>query len=68
MVQLFPSNIKVTGISLTYNATYSLCSSLLPLLFIGLFTTQPAMVAIAGGIAGGLGLLTARAYRQHPLF
>ncbi len=67
MVQLFPPEVKVTGISLTYNATYSLCSATLPILFIGLFTTQPLMIVGLGGGAALIGLLTARIYRHSLL-
>lgn len=36
IVRLFPAQLKVSGISIVYNLTYSLCSSIFPILFISL--------------------------------
>lgn len=36
IVRLFPANLKVSGISIVYNITYSLASSIFPILFISL--------------------------------
>ncbi len=64
IVQLFPSNMKVTGISLTYNLTYSICSSVLPLFMLGLLnSTQWGMNALAV-VIGALGVLTVVVFRN----
>lgn len=64
IVQLFPSNMKVTGISLTYNLTYSICSSVLPFFMLGLLdSSRWGMQVLAVGI-GVIGVLTARFFRN----
>jgi MFS family permease len=64
IVQLFPAKLKVTGISLTYNMTYSLGSSLLPVFMLGLLhSSRWGMVMLAVAI-GLLGLLTMRIFSK----
>ncbi len=46
MVDLFPVSVKVTGISLIYNLAYSLCSSLLPLILLSLYSTASWHVTV----------------------
>lgn len=68
IVQLFPSSMKVTGISLTYNLTYSIGSSILPIFMLGLLhASRWGMVALALGI-GVLGLLTVALFRRTHSF
>lgn len=68
MVQLFPPQVKVTGISLIYNLSYSLCSSTLPLLLLALYQyAHWTLAAMAWGVAA-IGLLTFTAWRNIPLF
>jgi len=68
IVQLFPSSMKVTGISLTYNLTYSIGSSILPILMLGLLhASRWGMIALALGI-GALGLLTVALFRRTRNF
>jgi len=68
IVQLFPTRWKVTGISLTYNMTYSLGSSILPLFMLGLLHSSRWGMAILAAVIGVLGLLTIRIFRNMELY
>lgn len=67
MVQLFPSHVKVTGISLIYNIAYSLSSSILPLAVLGMYAVSHwALTGFAWAVAL-MGVITYYRYRNIPL-
>ncbi|MFJ3481962.1 MFS transporter [Pseudomonas sp. NPDC090202] len=59
MVGLFPANIRVSGISLTYNVSYALWASTTPLALIALMPWSPWVCVGYCVIMGAVGLLTA---------
>ncbi|WP_017904385.1 MFS transporter [Pseudomonas asplenii] len=59
MVGLFPSRIRVSGISFTYNIAYALWASTTPLLLIGLMPWSPWVCVGYCLVMGAVGLLTA---------
>ncbi|HEY0286975.1 MAG TPA: MFS transporter [Pseudomonas sp.] len=59
MVGLFPANIRVSGISFTYNISYALWASTTPLILIALMPWSPWVCVGYSVIMGTVGLLTA---------
>jgi hypothetical protein len=59
MVGLFPANIRVSGISLTYNISYALWASTTPLALIALMPWSPWVCVGYCVIMGTVGLVTA---------
>ncbi|CAK9890383.1 MULTISPECIES: MFS transporter [Pseudomonas] len=59
MVGLFPAQIRVSGISFTYNIAYALWASTTPLLLIALMPWSPWVCVAFCLIMGVVGLLTA---------
>ncbi|MBV4490689.1 MFS transporter [Pseudomonas oryzicola] len=59
MVGLFPAEIRVSGISFTYNVAYALWASTTPLALIALMPWSPWVCAGFCLIMGAVGLLTA---------
>lgn len=68
IVHLFPSQVKVTGISLIYNVAYSACSSILPLLLLSLYAHAGWTLIAFGWMVALTGLLTFLAYRKIHLY
>ncbi|MCY1428964.1 MFS transporter, metabolite:H+ symporter (MHS) family protein [compost metagenome] len=64
MVGLFPANVRVSGISFTYNIAYALWASTTPLLLIALVPWSPWVCVGYCVIMGGVGLLTALRYAR----
>jgi MFS family permease len=64
VVQLFPSAVKVTGISLVYNLTYSVCSSIMPLALLALLHAHRWGMAVFAWGMMLLGLATAYLFRH----
>lgn len=67
IVQLFPPQVKVTGIALVYNVAYSACSSVLPLLLLSLYSHASWTLMAFGWIVALTGILTFMGYRKVPL-
>jgi MFS family permease len=65
MVGLFPANIRVSGISFTYNIAYALWASTTPLLLIALMPWSPWVCVVYCAIMGAVGLLTAAVFGLH---
>lgn len=59
MVGLFPAQIRVSGISFTYNIAYALWASTTPLLLIALMPWSPWVCVGFCLVMGVVGLLTA---------
>ncbi|WP_268800118.1 MFS transporter [Pseudomonas huanghezhanensis] len=59
MIGLFPANIRVSGISFTYNISYALWASSTPLILIALMPWSPWVCVGYCVIMGTVGLLTA---------
>jgi MFS family permease len=59
MIGLFPANIRVSGISFTYNISYALWASTTPLILIALMPWSPWVCVGYCVIMGTVGLLTA---------
>lgn len=59
MVGLFPANIRVSGISFTYNIAYAFWASTTPLLLIALMPWNIWVCVIYAVVMGATGLLTA---------
>ncbi|WP_122572755.1 MFS transporter [Pseudomonas viridiflava] len=59
MVGLFPANIRVSGISFTYNIAYALWASTTPLLLIALMPWNVWVCVLYAVVMGMTGLLTA---------
>lgn len=59
MVGLFPANIRVSGISFTYNIAYAFWASTTPLLLIALMSWNVWVCVIYAAAMGATGLLTA---------
>jgi MFS family permease len=59
MVGLFPANIRVSGISFTYNIAYAGWASFTPLMLIALMPVTPWVCVIFCAVMGVVGLLTA---------
>lgn len=68
MVQLFPAQVKVTGISLIYNLSYSLCSSVLPLLLLSLYQYAHWTLTSFAWLVALVGVMTFALYRKIALF
>ncbi len=66
MIGLFPSNIRVTGISLTYNIAYSIWGSITPLILIALMPVSPWLCVGYCAVMGLVGLALMLAYRHDP--
>ncbi|MNM74042.1 Proline/betaine transporter [compost metagenome] len=68
MVGLFPAQIRVSGISFTYNVAYALWASTTPLALIALMPWSPWVCVGFCLIMGAVGLLTALYFgRREPL-
>jgi hypothetical protein len=68
MVGLFPAQIRVSGISFTYNVAYALWASTTPLALIALMPWSPWVCVGFCLIMGMVGLLTALYFgRREPL-
>ena len=59
MVGLFPAQIRVSGISFTYNIAYALWASTTPLLLISLMPWSPWVCVGYCAVMGGVGVLIA---------
>lgn len=59
MVGLFPTRIRVSGISFTYNIAYAAWASITPLLLIGLMPWSPWICVMFCAVMGVVGLLSA---------
>ncbi|TWI52616.1 putative MFS family arabinose efflux permease [Pseudomonas duriflava] len=61
MIGLFPSHIRVTGISFTYNIAYSIWGSVTPLILIALMPVSPWFCVAYCAVIGlaGIGLMLA---------
>lgn len=59
MVGLFPANIRVSGISFTYNIAYAGWASFTPLMLIALMPVTPWVCVIFCAVMGVVGVLTA---------
>jgi len=59
MVGLFPANIRVSGISFTYNIAYALWGATTPLMLIALMPWSPWVCVGYCVVMGSVGLLTA---------
>lgn len=68
MVRLFPSRVKVTGISLIYNITYSVCSSILPLSILTLYHSAHWTLTGFGWLVAGTGLVTFTTCRKGQVY
>jgi MFS family permease len=62
MVGLFPANIRVSGISFTYNIAYAGWASFTPLILIALMPVTPWVCVIFCAVMGVVGLLTAMVF------
>jgi MFS family permease len=62
MVGLFPANIRVSGISFTYNIAYAGWASFTPLMLIALMPVTPWVCVIFCAVMGVVGLLTAMVF------
>nr|WP_225778563.1 MFS transporter [Pseudomonas sp. Marseille-Q3773] len=68
MVGLFPAEIRVSGISFTYNVAYALWASTTPLALVALMPWSPWVCAGFCLIMGAVGVLTALCFgRREPL-
>lgn len=67
MVQLFPSHVKVTGISLIYNIAYSVSSSILPLMVLGMYAVSHWALPGFAWVIALMGIMTYYRYRNIPL-
>ncbi|NQD78170.1 MFS transporter [Pseudomonas sp. CM27] len=68
MVGLFPAEIRVSGISFTYNVAYALWASTTPLALIALMPWSPWVCVGFCLVMGAVGLLTALYFgRREPL-
>jgi len=68
MVRLFPSRVKVTGISLIYNITYSVCSSILPLTILTLYHNAHWALSGFAWLVAGIGLVTFATCRKGQIY
>jgi MFS family permease len=68
IVQLFPSKLKVSGISLTYNITYALCSSVLPIFMLSLLHSSRWGIALLAAVFGSLGIFTMVMFRNTRMY
>ncbi|EGH47595.1 major facilitator transporter [Pseudomonas syringae pv. pisi str. 1704B] len=59
MVGLFPANIRVSGISFTYNIAYAFWASTTPLMLIALMPWKIWVCVLYSLIMGATGLMTA---------
>ena len=59
MVGLFPAQIRVSGISFTYNIAYALWASTTPLMLIALMPWSPWVCVGYCAVMGAVGLATA---------
>ena len=62
MVGLFPANIRVSGISFTYNIAYAAWASFTPLMLIALMPVTPWVCVIFCAVMGVVGLMTAMVF------
>ena len=65
MVGLFPADIRVSGISFTYNIAYALWASTTPLMLIALMPWSPWVCVAYVAVMGCVGLLTAAVFGLH---
>ncbi|NHR04828.1 MHS family MFS transporter [Chromobacterium haemolyticum] len=63
MISLFPADIRVSGIAVTYNIAYSLWASAAPLLLIAAAPWSPWVSAWFSLAMGGVGLFAASRFR-----
>lgn len=68
IVQLFPTQVKVTGISLIYNIAYSVCSSVIPLALLTLLHYHRWGMAIFSWVMMLVGLVTVYLFRNMPRY
>lgn len=66
MVGLFPADIRVSGISFTYNVAYAAWASTTPLLLIALVPWSPWVCVGYCLVMGGVGALTALRFAPAP--
>ncbi|MDF0734258.1 MFS transporter [Pseudomonas entomophila] len=64
MVGLFPAQIRVSGISFTYNIAYALWASITPLALIALMPWSPWVCVGFCAIMGVVGVMTAMVYAE----
>ncbi|WP_434680261.1 MFS transporter [Pseudomonas sp. R1-18] len=62
MVGLFPANIRVSGISFTYNIAYAAWASFTPLMLIALMPVTPWVCVVFCAVMGVVGLMTAMVF------
>ncbi len=62
MIGLFPANIRVSGISFTYNIAYAFWASTTPLLLIALVPWNIWVCVLYSLIMGATGLMTAAVF------
>lgn len=65
MVELFPADIRVSGISLTYNVTYAIWASAMPLMLIALTPWSEWSCVALALIVGIAGVATALFYMRR---
>jgi len=65
MVGLFPAQIRVSGISFTYNIAYALWGATTPLMLIALMPWSPWVCVGYCAVMGAVGLLTAAFFGLH---
>lgn len=66
MVNLFPPAVKVTGISLIYNISYSIFSSVLPLIMLSLYGIAHWMLTAISWVISLAGIVVFQVYRKIP--
>ncbi len=68
MVGLFPAQIRVSGISFTYNVAYALWASITPLALIALMPWSPWVCVGFCLVMGGVGVMTSVYFgRREPM-
>ncbi len=67
MVSLFPANIRVSGISFTYNIAYALWASMTPLLLIALVPWSPWVCVGYSVVMGAVGVAAAMYFSRRPM-
>jgi MFS family permease len=68
MIGLFPSNIRVTGISITYNIAYSIWGSITPLVLIALMPVSPWFCVGYCAVMGVIGVALMQVCRRDLRF
>ena len=68
MVGLFPAQVRVSGISFTYNIAYALWASTTPLLLIALMPTSPWICVGYCLVMGAVGVVSVALFgKRHTL-